>query len=85
MNLSLKKLSLNAAVDYQKAELLVSIAVETQEKFFKTVPKSNLNESLLLQVATIINRLLILKKAAIYFEKFATGYRRIRKPRMLWV
>jgi TolA-binding protein/cytochrome c-type biogenesis protein CcmH/NrfG len=65
----------NAAVDYGKAQLIVR-AAETQEKFLRMFPKSNLRENMLLQVAKTYESLANFDKAAVYFEYLARDYPR---------
>ncbi len=63
----------NASVNFTKADNLMA-AVETQERFLRRFPKSNLTENLLLQVAATYESLALFDKAAFYFEKLATTY-----------
>ncbi len=63
----------NASVNFTKADNLSS-AVDTQERFLRRFPKSNLTENMLLQVATTYESLAQFDKAAFYFEKFANNY-----------
>lgn len=63
----------NASVNYGKANALLA-AVETQEKFLRRFPKSNMRENMLLQVAKTHETLANFEKSATYFEMFAQNY-----------
>ena len=58
------------------------MAVDTQEKFLRRFPKSNLRENMLLQVAKTYETLVNFEKAAYYYEGlFLTTTRRTPNPR----
>jgi len=63
----------NASISYTKASENMS-AVETEEKFLRRFPKSELRKDMLLQVAKSYEQMAIFDKAASYYEAYTLEF-----------